>query len=48
MAFTNPRQNFLIDDVEWDRDGEIKVHHGNFTAVDWYEAESNVWVQLED
>ncbi len=47
MAFSNPRQNFLIDDVEWDRDGEIKVHHGNFTAVDWYEAESNVWVQLE-
>ena len=48
MAFSNPRQNFLIDDVEWDRDGDIKVHHGNFTAVDWYEAESNVWVQLED
>jgi hypothetical protein len=48
MAFSNERYNFRIDDVEWTRDGEIKVHHGDFTAVDWYEPESNVWVQLED
>jgi len=48
MAFSNPRHNFRIDDVEWTREGEVKVHHGDFTAVDWYEPESNVWVELED
>jgi hypothetical protein len=34
--------------VEWTREGEVKVHHGDYTAVDWYEPESNVWVELED
>jgi FKBP-type peptidyl-prolyl cis-trans isomerase 2 len=47
MAFSNPRHNYLIDDVRTVRDGEIRVDHGDYTAIDFYRADETVWI-LED
>jgi hypothetical protein len=47
MAFSNPRHNYLIDDVRTVRDGEIRVDHGDYTAVDFYRADEIVWIEGE-
>ncbi len=44
VAFSNSRHNFLIDDVRTVRDGEIRVDHGDYTAVDFYRADEIVWI----
>lgn len=47
MAFSNPRFNYLIDDIRWMRDGDIAIDHGNFTAVDFYQPDDIVWISTE-
>lgn len=47
MVFSNPRHNFVIDDVRTVRDGEIRVDHGDYTATDFYRADEIVWIEAE-
>ena len=49
QRFCDPRFDYVIDDViddvDFTREGEVKIQHGNFTAVDWYDAREHIWVQ---
>ena len=44
MAFANERFNYVIEDVQGTRDGEIKIVSGNDTRVEYYAADENIWV----
>ena len=48
LAFTNSRFNYLIDDVESCRDGQIKVYGGDYTSTEWFDADQNVWVEVSE
>jgi len=37
--------SFIVDDVEFTRHGEVKVNHGNYTAVDWFQMDEFVFVE---
>jgi hypothetical protein len=45
QCYSDPRFDHVIDDVDLTRDGEVKIQHGNFTAVDWFKPDEYIWVQ---
>lgn len=47
MVFSNPRHNFVIDDVRTVRDGGIRVDHRDYTATNFYRADEIVWIEGE-
>jgi len=43
-AFSNPRFDYLIDEVSGSKYGEVKVEHGDFTATDYLNSTDVVWI----
>lgn len=45
MCFSNPRDNYLIEDVSDCSDGQIKITGHDGTHVEWYDADEIIWVK---
>jgi hypothetical protein len=48
LSFSNPRFNYKIEDVYETRDGQIKVYGRDFTTTEWFDAEQNLNVEIEE
>ena len=48
LAFSNPRFNYRIDEVQETRDGQIMVYGRDFTTTEWFDAEVNLYVEIEN
>lgn len=44
MTFVNERFNYVIEDVTFTRDGEVRITSRNDTAVEFFAADQTVWV----
>ncbi len=48
LAFSNPTSTIFVDDVEWTRDGQIKVSIGyDGTGTMWFDPEEFVWILVD-
>jgi hypothetical protein len=46
MAFVNERFNYVIEDVQHTRDGEVKIVSSNDTRVEYFGMDENIWVYM--
>jgi hypothetical protein len=47
-CFDNPRNDYLIDQVEFTGNSEVKLHTGGLTGIDWIDwlvADDVIWVK---
>ena len=48
IAFYNPLSTTIVDEVEWTRDGQIKVSIGyDGTGTMWFDPEEFVWILVD-
>lgn len=43
-AFDNPRFDYVIDAVSDSKYGEVKLEHGDYTAIDYLNKSDIVWI----
>jgi hypothetical protein len=46
MAFVNERFNYVIEEVNFTRDGEVQIVSRNDTSVEYFKADANIWVYI--
>lgn len=45
MCFSIERHNYIIDDVEFSKDDQVKILGNDGSSIEWYDLDDIIWVK---